>query len=203
MGDCDWRVWRFHFQFTLPFLERCVTTHGFEYRPECHQQPRFDEWKLLERMKIEEYPDRARVHCWFVPVIGRITPNYDWFDRTPPVIREDWLLFEMARATAINAKASPRVWSFPFTDVIGGSGIYTWNLSLITNGPSRPYYRSLILWDSSTCYADRQRDACSVIFRVPLNEEALKEYEEWAERSWRAQSHVKEWDWEWYLSREF
>jgi hypothetical protein len=119
-------VWTFRFSFSKRHVESFLAERGVQFRFDEASKDRPGEFP--DRLVVESYPDRLRVHRWLVPADKKSAPpKYDWFDTPRP--------------------GEALLWSYPLSDA-GHAEHHAIKLSVLLAGDkkSNRLFRRLTLW---------------------------------------------------------
>jgi len=193
------RVWTFTPRWSVPFVQGLAEAQGFKYsRDEIEAA---DRW-VIERLKVEEFADRVRIHQWLVTASGT-GRHYEWDDRFIEVSRGDER--ERLARSAIWTLDLEKVWSNGSCQ-LRMSAPWLWE-PRTTGARTRP--RSmlrLVLWLDSWRPTDDCAQPHQVIFDVPvdrvtLDEQAQAGVIEGGDDSWHTKhGEGSDWEWSWWLN---
>ena len=155
-------VWTFRFSFSKRYVEGFLAEHGACYRFDEASESRLGAFP--DRMILESYPDRLRIHRWLVPAVGGAgPPKYDWFDTPRP--------------------GEVLLWSHPLSDAAAAKPPFAVRLSVLFAGDKKrnKVFRKLTLW------LDRgirriptapfpTVPSVDILFEVPLDAEMLGDF---------------------------
>ena len=119
-------VWTFRFSFSKRHVESFLAERGVRFRFDEASNNRPGEFP--DRLVVESYSDRLRIHRWLVPADGEIaSPKYDWFDTPRP--------------------GEALLWSYPLSDAGHAEG-HAIKLSVLLAGDKKNnrLFRKLTLW---------------------------------------------------------
>lgn len=170
----DPRVWFLYFHLAPAFVGKAVTSRGGQWHAD-----KFGDGFSPE-FKIEDYPNRLRVHQWR-------ERKYFWSDHRRPFFAHD----------------AVEIWNLQLTE-FGDMVRLDWRLTAeaVGEGRRRSVSISLVLcrWEGST------NPTREVIFTVPLDGEMLERRrgtgQEHTKEGWTGQSAPGDPDWSWTVVRE-
>lgn len=155
-------VWTFRFSFSERYAEGFLVEHGACYR--FDQAPENTLRAFPDRLIIESYPDRLRVHRWLVPARGgAVRPRYDWFDTPRP--------------------GEVLLWAHPLPDAAGAKPAAALKLSVLLAGEKKrnKVFRKIILWYDRGIRRIPTAPfptvpSVDILFEAPLDAELLGEF---------------------------
>lgn len=215
------RVWTFRLEVTNTLIEEVSAQLSIrfsehkEITEDISPALRNATSNLLQKLVIEKYPDRVRVHLWLVPAseAESLGACYDWFD------------VDFSQAARFEKRGGRQLWAYATDAMVGGSlclsGSWEWDTT-----KKRDFFQ-LTLWVDHWVVRElvektRQIPPTDIIFKIPLEPGRLcdeqgqtvyvqgkggREYKAgevepfpYDEETWEYKSaEGSEWRWSWYL----
>ena len=152
-------VWTLRFSLSRRYLEGFLAERGVGFR--FDEEPGRGSRTFPDRLIIESFSDRLRIHRWLVPAGGgAASPKYDWFDTPRP--------------------GEALLWSLPLSDAAGTKPSSAVKLSVLFAGDktSNRLFRKLTLWlDRGTPRMPvgpfPTIPSVDIVFEVPLDAQLL------------------------------